>query len=72
MTGFIGKYKERELLLEARIKELENLLCPAEQHDYVKVNELEHLVGSHGSTVLHQTFVCRRCLKRTTKDVFVP
>lgn len=35
---FGRKYHDRELLYKARIKELENLLCPGEQHDFKEVD----------------------------------
>lgn len=56
------KIKERELLYKTRIKELENVICPAEQHDYALVNETQTLM-EYGVFVYHRRYVCTRCLK---------
>ena len=53
--------KNRELLLKARIKELENIICPGEQHEYVKVNEKMDVVDCFGTFVFHRRYVCKRC-----------
>ena len=58
--------KRREMLLEARIKELENLLCPADQHDYYVADTTAHLVPTSGTAEFQYTdvLVCKRCFKR--------
>lgn len=56
------KYREENLQLLNRIKELEQLLCPAEQHDFVKVDRTTYVVG-YGSELHDDRYVCKRCLK---------
>jgi hypothetical protein len=56
------KIKERELLYKTRIKELENVICPGEQHDYALVNETPTF-KEYGIIVYHRRYVCKRCLK---------
>ena len=60
--------KRRELELMSRIKELENLLCPAEQHDYHMVDEVEHVMYAAGLAEIEYTrvYVCKKCFKRKT------
>lgn len=67
MFGLVSK--KREMLLEARIKELENLLCPADQHDYRVADTTAHLVPSCGTAEFQYTdvLVCKRCFKRKEK-----
>jgi regulator of protease activity HflC (stomatin/prohibitin superfamily) len=45
MTLWISKavQSEREAHYESRIKELENIICPVEQHDYVMASEEMHM-----------------------------
>ena len=63
-----GAARKRELLLQARIKELENILCPAEQHDYHEVDKTRHIVDSYGTEIFTKKFICRRCYKRVEKE----
>ena len=56
------KVKECELLYKARIKELENVICPGEQHDYALVDETQTF-RDYGVIVYHRRYVCKRCLK---------
>lgn len=57
------KLKNREIAYLNRIKELENILCPAEQHDYaVAVQQFKPLDG-YGTELVWKRKVCRRCLK---------
>lgn len=57
------KSRRYETALELRIKELENIICPAEQHDYALVDETMHVVDGYGTTVFSRRSVCKRCLK---------
>lgn len=61
--------KKREMLLNARIKELENLLCPADQHDFHVIDTIAHLVPAGASAEFEYTdvLVCKRCFKRKEK-----
>lgn len=61
------KIKERELLYKTRIKELENVICPGEQHDYALVDETQNL-SEYGVFVYHRRYVCKRCLKVKEKS----
>lgn len=58
----LRKVKERELLYKTRIKELENVICPGEQHDYALVDETK-VLREYGVFVFHRRYVCKRCLK---------
>lgn len=60
-------YENRETLLKCRIKELENIICPAEQHDFVVVDEKMDIIDGYGSAVYHRRYVCKRCLKAVEK-----
>lgn len=61
---FGRKYHDRELLYKARIKELENLLCPGEQHD---VKEVDHQILGPSpdgfDCIVYRRYVCSRCYK---------
>lgn len=64
---FQSKRKLREKLIrqEARIRELEEILCPCEMHSYVKTGWHYQSPSGKGSdliTVYHYT--CRKCKKR--------
>ena len=58
----------RELIFKARIKELENILCPAEQHDYAIASEEMHIIDGHGTAIYSRRYVCKRCLKAIERD----
>lgn len=61
---FKKRLREKVLVQEARIKELEEILCPCEAHEWVNIGF--HFVGGTGRgdelTVYHK--VCKRCKKR--------
>lgn len=56
--------------LKHRIRELENILCPAEQHDFVLSAEAAYVVDSHGTKILSRRYVCRRCLKVNEREEY--
>lgn len=60
------KKKRIEIMeLEYRIKELENILCPAEQHDYVSLSRT--VTSDDGiSFYTKNNVICRRCLHKET------
>lgn len=61
---FGRKYKEKEILYKARIKELENLLCPGEQHDFKEVErEILGLSMDGYNLLVRHRRVCSRCYK---------
>lgn len=61
---FGRKYSERELRYEARIRELENLLCPGEQHDFKEVEHRILRASPDGFEVIaYRRAVCARCYK---------
>jgi hypothetical protein len=62
--------RKYEITLKARIKELENILCPAEQHDFALADETMHVVDGYGTTVFSRRYVCKRCLKEKERDEF--
>lgn len=57
------KYQEENLQLLNRIKELEQLLCPAEQHDYIRTSRTTHILDAYGSATHDDRYICKRCLK---------
>jgi len=54
---------QKEIRLANRIHELEEILCPCEQHDWVKVGQ--KMVGGtgHGDEQCIERYVCRKCKK---------
>lgn len=51
------------LVLKIRVQSLENMLCPVNQHDWVKVDySLEGGTG-HGDETIIYHYQCRRCNK---------
>lgn len=65
------KQIEENMLLRARIKELENIICPGEQHDYAKVSEESTIIDEYGACVYHRRYVCKRCLKAIEKTELI-
>ena len=63
-----ARLAEREFLFKARIKELENILCPAEQHDYAVADEEMHIIDGCGTAIYSRRYVCKRCLKVMERD----
>lgn len=61
------KYQIENMQLQYRIKELEQLLCPAEQHNFVKVSRTTYIIDAYGSTLHDDKYVCSRCLKVKTE-----
>lgn len=57
------KYQVENMQLQNRIKELEQLLCPAEQHNFVKVGRTTYIIDEYGSALHDDRYVCSRCLK---------
>lgn len=56
---------------KARIKELENIICPAEQHDFVMASETMHIIDGYGTTIYDRRYVCKRCLKQMNKTDYI-
>lgn len=54
-----GKKVTKEWWQKARIYELEEIICPCEQHDWVEVSSKTN----DDKTVMHE-FMCRKCKKR--------
>ena len=65
-----SRIAERELLFKTRIKELENIICPAEQHDYAVASEEIHIIDGHGTMLYSRRYVCKRCLKAIERNDF--
>lgn len=66
-----SRLAERELLFKTRIKELENILCPAEQHEYAVAGEEMHIIDGYGTVIYSRRYVCKRCLKAIERDEYV-
>lgn len=62
------KKVERDVLLRCRIKELENIICPGELHDFKEVSRTPH----YGNMDVTYTvrYVCQRCLKAKEESEF--
>lgn len=58
--------KEKYIRLEKRIEELEQILCPVQQHDYIEVNR-EHRYDNNAESYDVVTYQCRRCLRKKVK-----
>lgn len=52
----------------ARVKELENIICPAEQHDFHLVGEKLCITDGYGTTYRTKRYVCKKCLKEIEKE----
>lgn len=65
---FVSRAYEESL--KSRIKELENILCPAEQHDFALVDKTVHVIDGYGTTVSSCRYVCKRCLKAKERDEY--
>ena len=59
---------ERMVKMEARIKQLEHIICPGEQHEYCKASEEMHIIDAQGSTTFTRRYVCKRCGKEITRE----
>lgn len=56
---------------QARIEALENILCPAEQHDYAVASEEMHIIDGYGTIIYSRRYVCKRCLKAMERNEYV-
>ena len=55
--------REEIVRLEYRVKELEERLCPAEEHDWKKTRSQFTMISPYDSQMLN-SYLCRRCGKR--------
>ena len=55
------KLKEENIRQQYRILELEELLCPCEDHDWKHVDSHVEFIG--GDLMTMHKYKCRRCLK---------
>ena len=65
MFGLMTR-KENDRLLTIkrnRIYELEEILCPCSQHDYIKIGSKDHFGGSPAEYRIINILQCRRCKK---------
>lgn len=65
---FVSKrfLREEVVRLEYRVKELEEKLCPAEDHDW-KAAAVHHTMISSFDTQTVTDYLCRRCGRRKTE-----
>jgi hypothetical protein len=57
------KLEMENLVLRLRVGTLENIICPANQHDWVKIDyDLEGGTG-HGDETIIYHYKCRKCNK---------
>jgi hypothetical protein len=59
---FNRKLKEENIRLQCRVKELEERLCPCEQHDWVLISTTYDYDG-YGYSDARNHYKCRRCGK---------
>lgn len=55
--------REEIVHLEYRIKDLENRLCPAEEHDWKLIGSDYTMISPYDSQTVNN-YLCRRCGKR--------
>lgn len=58
--------KQEVWYMKQRIEELEQLLCPVQQHDYIEVDRTCEY-DSNGERYDVVTYQCRRCLKKKVR-----
>lgn len=63
---FNKKLKLRLIEAQYRIKELEERLCPCEQHDWVEIHK-EFVMTSDRDMEILRTYKCKTCGKTTKK-----
>ena len=59
-----GKKKKEFLTQAARIRELEEILCPCEQHDWVSTGYHFDDGTGYGDSTTFYHYICKRCKKR--------
>lgn len=57
------KLKEENVHLTYRVAELEERLCPCEQHDMVEIGKQFTMLSTFGDGEYLRTYKCRRCGK---------
>ena len=55
------KLKEENIRQQYRILELEELLCPCEDHDWKHIDSYPYMI--YGNIETMHKYKCRRCLK---------
>ena len=61
-------FKKRDKIIELqyRIKELEEKICPCEQHDYIEI-EKDFILLNYGNVITRIKYKCKRCGKEIIK-----
>lgn len=62
---------KENIRLRARIKELENIICPAQQHSYIEVSKKSDVIDGYGTVVYHRRYVCKKCLREYEETDYV-
>ena len=62
----LSKRRERELELGFRVRELENIICPLEQHEFIAISK-SYQPDNGGSGYMIVKYICKKCLKKTQK-----
>lgn len=65
------KWIEHEATLRMRIRQLEHIICPGEQHELCKAGEEMHIIDGQGTTIYTRRYVCKRCGKITEREEMV-
>lgn len=52
--------------LRNRVSQLENIICPAEQHDYVVVETIFTYVDPM-AVIEHKRMICKKCFRERTE-----
>ena len=61
---------EREAILRSRIRQLEHIICPGEQHEYCRAGEEIHVIDGHGTMIFTRRYVCKRCGKIEEREEY--
>ena len=64
---FFNRLKEENVQLTYRVAELEERLCPCEQHDLIETGKQYVMLSSFGDGDYKRTYKCRRCGKVISK-----
>lgn len=55
--------KDEIVSLQYRVADLEERLCPCEQHDLIEIGKQFVMTSPYGDGDYHRTYKCKRCGK---------
>lgn len=71
MFGRLRRLREENNRLRNRIYELEQILCPCEQHDLVQIGKEEQWGSSPQELTYIYIYQCKRCKKIVRKHEYL-